>query len=635
MNDQDRQARLERGGRGSMRQAALAVAAALWCAVAARAQAGCEATPTYSPCELVFELDDAEAAAHPKPYLSVQLQSEFRSPSFRTFLVEAFWDGGRRVVIRFAPTEAGAWDYRITGNIARFSGRTGQFNAVASNSPGFVKVANVRHFSYTEGKVRPIPHLWMGDTSYRFATMDRALFEKVVDVRAEQKFNHIRGLVIPEGGEPPAYFSPDEPNPAYFRELDARILYMNRKGITADLVLAGDDNHLVKLFPTWRERERYVRYLVARYASMNITWQGVQEFEEYDEGRAVLNEIGTLLKKIDPYQHPRSTHTVRTSSPLLADGWMDYIVYQSSDDQLGAIEHQLYTVPQVNVEFAYEDSGAGKSHPHHVDTDTFRRRLWNATMNSQYPTFGNTGTYGGRKFEPDARYLDSPGARQMTHWFNFFSNTRHWELEPYFEVDGGRALALTGVEYIVYLEKPGPVELITEKRSYQVYWFNPITGEYRKEKKEYKGERFSGQPPNRDHDWVLHLSRDGHKRNMLERWYFESRRVPVQEVELDPRRLPFELAEPAAAELPVGKPVRYAVKLARQTRATSSMMYLWTGEIAAGGQGFRVLGTGEEGEFTIPEKLAGSFPARLTLRLFGMNAYGKVYSLNRVYTVTK
>jgi hypothetical protein len=329
-----------------------------------------------------------------------------------------------------------------------------------------------------------------------------------------------------------AYKDPDQPDTGYFRELDQRILYMNKQGITADLVLGGDQNHLAKALPNYAQRERYIRYVISRYAPMNVTWQGVQEFEEYEDGRALLKEIGLLLKKLDPYGHPRSTHTVATSAPLAVDGWMDYLVYQSSDNALGAIEHQLYTLPQVNAEFAYEDSGAGKSHPHHVDSDTFRKRLWNAAMNGQYPTFGNTGVYGGRKFEPDGKYLDSPGAQQMTHWFNFFSNARHWELEPYFEVDGGRSLALTGVEYIVYLEKPGPVELVTEKKSYQVYWFNPINGDYIKQKKEYKGERFAGQPPDQAHDWVLHLSRDDHKEGMLRSWFFESRRVPIKEVEL-------------------------------------------------------------------------------------------------------
>jgi hypothetical protein len=607
--------------------------AALALGSTAFAQAPCPPTPAYSPCELVFDLSDQELEAHPNPYLTVELHAEFRSPQYKTFLVPAFWDGGRRMVIRFAPTEPGEWDYRITSNIQRFDDKQDKFTATESGSLGFIEVANVHHWAYTAKRK---PHLWMGDTCYRFAVIDRALFEKMIDVRAEQKFNHLRGLVLGGGAEDQkGYSGPDHPNPEFFREVDQRILYMNRKGIIADLVLAGDENHLAKLFPTWQQRERYIRYLVARYAAMNITWQGVQEFEEYEDGRDLLKEIGLLLKKMDPYEHPRSTHTVATSAPLLPDGWMDYIVYQSSDDAVGAIEHQLYAVPQVNAEFAYEDSGAGKSHKHHVDTDTFRHRLWNATMDGQYPTFGNTGTYGGKNFPPDGKYLDSPGAHQMTAWFDFFSRTRHWDLEPFFDVDGGRALALPGVEYIVYVEKPGPVEILTEKKSYDVYWFNPITGEFTKEKKNYKGERFSGEPPDRTHDWVLHLSRDGHKEGMLRSYRFESRRVLMQIVELDPKRLPYEVVEPSGDTLPVATPIPYAVKLTRETRATRSMMYLWTGEATADAQGFRVLGTGEKGTFRIPSAIVRQFPAVLNLRVTAMNANGKLYSTSRVFKVTK
>ena len=220
---------------------------------------------------------------------------------------------------------------------------------------------------------------------------------------------------------------------------------------------------------------------------------------------------------------------------------MNYIVYQSSDDNLGAIEHQLYTVPFVNAEFAYEDSGAGKKLPHHVDTDTFRHRLWNAAMDGQYVTFGNTGTYGG-KFPVDAKYLDSQGARQMTVWYDFFAGTRHWELEPYFDVDGGRALALSpggeeeeSVEYIVYVEKPQkPVEILVEKHKYEVSWINPITGERTKEK-DCKAERCSATPPDNAHDWVLHVERQGKKAGMHS-YKFESRPVFVQEVEQNPQK---------------------------------------------------------------------------------------------------
>ncbi len=102
---------------------------------------------------------------------------------------------------------------------------------------------------------------------------------------------------------------------------------MNRKGMVFDLVLASDNNALARMFPTWQDRERFIRFVVARYAAMNITWQGVQEFETYKDPKTFLKEIGTAIKKMDPYDHPRSTHASVTSSPCAGDGWMTYISY--------------------------------------------------------------------------------------------------------------------------------------------------------------------------------------------------------------------------------------------------------------------------------------------------------------------
>jgi hypothetical protein len=604
------------------------LAALAICALPLAAQTPCAGTPTYSPCDMVFDMSDQDLAAHPNPYATVELAGEFRSPRFRTLRMPGFWDGARRLVIRFTPVEPGNWTFRLTSNLASIQGKSGSFQAVESNSPGFVRARNVHHFAYTEGDR---PHLWMGDTLYRLAFIDEALFRQVIDKRAEQKFNHVRGGVIGFEEEAAKVFAtPDRPDPAHFQRLDERVRYMNGKGIVADLILAGDENHLAKLFPSWQQRERYVKYLIARYAPLNITWQGVQEFEEYADGKALMKEVGALLKQHDPYNHLRSTHAVTTSAPLLEDGWMDYVVYQSSSDALGAIEHQLYETPFVNTEFAYEDSGAGRTHPHHVDSDTFRRRLWNAAMNGQYVTFGNTGTYTGKKLGMDPKYLDSPGAKYMTHWFEFFEKTRHWELEPYFDVDGGRALALEGTEYIVYVEKPGPVEILVEKHGYDVAWFNPISGE-RVAVKDFKSDKFTAEPPTKDHDWVLHISREGRKEGMLRSYKFDSRRIYMQEVERNPTKVPYVIEQPAGETLAVNKPAPYAAKVTRETRATRSMYWLWTGEVARDGQGYRVLATGPKGELQIPKRIVKQLPAVLHLRLYGINANGKLYQLDRTY----
>lgn len=595
-------------------------------AALARAQPACPPTPAYQPCDLVFELSEAEAAQHPNPYLTVELRGEFRSPRARTLLLSHFWDGGRRLIIRFTPTDPGEWAYRLTSNLARLNGQSGTVTATEATTPGFVVPANVHHWATSNKQ----PHLWMGDTNYQLATIEPERFARWAQKRSEQRFTHLRGLVLGSATtEQPGFDGPDRPNPTHFQRLDANVLALNRSGITADLVLGADQDHVAKLFPTPAQRERYVRYVAARYGPLNVTWQGVQEFEEYRDGRALLRDVGKWLQQFDAYQHPRTTHTTATSSPLLSDGWMNFLAYQSSDDDLGVIEHQLYAVPQVNTEFGYEDSGAGRALPHHVDADTFRRRLWNATMNGQYPTFGNTGTYGGR-FVLNDKYLESPGTKAMTAWFELLARTRHWELEPYFEVDGGRAVALPGVEYLVYVEKPaGPVEVTVERHGYDVSWINPATGEA-SATTDYKGEKFVGEAPNRDHDWLLHIERRGTKESMLRSYKFDSRPVLLQEVEAVPARVPFEVAEPKAEQIPAGQPVPYLATLKRQTRGTRLMRYLWLGEVAADGQGARVLGTGEKGMLRVPKSIVRGKDPLLNLRVLGMNAYGKVYAVERI-----
>jgi Domain of unknown function (DUF5060)/Protein of unknown function (DUF4038) len=586
----------------------------------------CDNTPAYSACDLVFELSDSAAAAHPTPYTSVELKASFRSPHQRAYVIPAFWDGGRRMVIRFAPTEAGEWIYLLTGNVAELNGKTGSVTASASTAPGFIRAANVHHWAYTEGNR---PHLWMGATELRFAFLDDATFRAVADARARQKFNHIRGLVL-GGAEDHMFSSPDSPDLAQFHRLDERVRYLNGKGITADLILASSPDELAKNFPGTDERRRFARYIAARYAAMNVTWQAVREFESYPGARDLLREIGAALKENDGYQHPRTSGAQATSAPLLDDGWMDFVADGPSGDEAGAIEHQLYPVPFVNLDFAREDSGAGKSSPEDVDTDTFRHKLWNATMDGQYATYANTGSYGGRAV--DARFADSPGARQMTVWFDFLSQTRHWELEPYFDVDGGRAVALEDSEYVVYVEKPGPLELTVAKHGYDVEWINPITGESVKRK--FSGDHFTGEPPDRSHDWVLHVAREGTIAGMNKSYKFESREIAMQEVEMNSDKVPFAIEQPAG-DLAVGRPAPFSVKMKRETHATRSMMWLWTGEIAAGGEGFRVLGTGAKGIFQVPAGLAKSYPAILHVRLYGMNALGKVYALDTVYQLTQ
>ena len=573
------------------------------------AQTVCSSTSIFSTCEITFELTGADASAHPAPYRDVDLRVEFRSPRSKTFAIPAFWDGGKTLRVRFAPNETGNWAGRVVSNVASWNDKDLNFTATESSAPGFVETANVHHFDNSnayEYNVLKTPHLWMGQTIPKLGALSPDQFAQLASTRANQRFNHFRvTLLEPEIAK--AFKGPEDFDPAIFRPIDQKLFAANKAGIAIDLSLAGPDNLFVKLFPDRGQRRRFVQYAIARYGSLNMTWQGVDQFETYENGRELMKEIAGYLNELDAYHHPTSCGAAITSSPMFDDHSETYITYHSADPQVGAIEHQIYAAPQVN------DFGGS-------DAASFRKGLWNAWMSGQYP---------------EVTVPNEEAAHEMEIWNKFAAGTRHWELEPFFDVDGGRGLSLPGVEYIIYVEKPGPVDVhLDEKHSYDIAWINPADGE-RHPLKDLKADEFQGSPPDNTHDWVLHISREGHKAGMLKSYKFESREIVMQDIEGIPEKVPFEIEKPDGEGFSIAVQPPYQVKLKKETKATKKMMYLWTGEVTADGEGFRVIGTGPAGIFTIPQNIARRFPAGIHVRLLGMNGYGKVYQADRNYDLNR
>jgi hypothetical protein len=516
-------------------------------------------TPRWTPCDLVFELQDSEDAA------GVTLRAEVRSPRRDTLLIRAF-ASGRRLILRVAPTEAGAWDYRVTSSLARLDGQIGRFTATPSDAPGHVRTVNLHHFQTADLQ----PHLWMSTPIENFAAIPRPDFDEQLEARAAEKFTHIRVTIG-------ADTDPDE--------AAARISAINARGLVADLVLSGTPAEP-------GPRERYLAEMVARFAAYNITWAGIPAFDTVPNGIGLARETGAKLAELDPYRHPITMLAAVTSSPLNDARWQTILTYGTPDPNVGAVEHQFYQLPAINT------------------ATTSRTALWQATMNGQYPAGGS-------------------GAAHAV-WFDLMSQSRYWELEPYFDLDGGRALALTGVEYLVYVEKPGPVEMTVEDHGYDVLWINPATGE-RIPGKSYKGKRFVGEPPDNERDWVLRVSREGEKRSLLRTYKFESRRAAVQEIETRAAQTPFEIELPAG-DLSLGRPPLYSLAVTRPSRATRDLLVLWTAEVPALRDGLHVAGTGRTGTLRLPEWYRDArLPGLLSLRVQILNAFGKAYSIDRAY----
>jgi hypothetical protein len=559
----------------------------------------------YSPCELHFEWNASELPAAKSPFRDELLNVEFRGPDKTTYLMRAFWDGGRSLRVRFTPNQSGTWAYRVTSAIKRLEVRESTFAVTDTPSHGFITVANVRHW-WTDDRQ---PHLW-SSAEVPWAELDDAAFRSYVDARKRDGFTHIRGIVLANKGQD-SPLSPDgQPNFAYFNKLDDRLLYVQDQGLVLDLILAGESFVSSGALDQWEQRSALLRYVISRYAPLNVSWEGIEHFEYRAGNRALLKEIAASLDKYDSFHHPRSTDARITSSMLLRDDWENFIIEGSPNPQLGAVERQFTAAPQVHVIQG-------------IEPDAFRHELWLSTTNGEYPTM----TYQAAR--------NPANIEAMKVWIKVMADVRHWEFEPFFDVDGARAVGLDNVEYLLYAEKPGTVEIsFSEKHKYNPRWINPRTGETI-DLKDVKQDTYSETTPAGGNDWILQVPREGRKEGMLKSYKFESMPAPEQEVELKPAAVPFSIAEPSGEEIDSTKPIAYQAKLKRGNRATRLMQYMWIGEVVADGEGPRVLAVGASGSFSFSKNLIKTRPALLNLRVNAINANGKAYSSEKAYQISK
>ena len=305
------------------------------------AQSGCTSTSAWTICDLTFDVAQAESSS--------ELRAEFRSPRYKTVLIRAFRDGAK-MILRFNPTGAGVWTYKLSSTLKKWDGMMGEVQATESAALGFVRATNTHHFATTLGGTDDRkPHLWMSAPVADFLTLPGNQLGPMLDARVNEKFTHIR-------------FGIDAKTD--LNEVAERMRIANAKGLVVDLVLAaipGND----------RDRESYVAEMVSRFAAFNMTWVLGPAFENVPQGRTLMKDAGNLLAKLDPYAHPRSALAQVSSGAFVGDGWMNVRSYGTVDANVGVVEHQFYQSPALNTGIASS------------------KDLWNATMNGQYPAAGS------------------------------------------------------------------------------------------------------------------------------------------------------------------------------------------------------------------------------------------------------
>lgn len=248
----------------------------------------------------------------------------------------AFWDGGRTFRVRFAPTCAGDWKWRVKcPDDASLDGKTGLITCVPYSGKleiyrrGFVKAESGRkYFTYADGTA----FFYLGDTHWGMyrEEIDEA-GPHALGVKTDSHFKYIVNRRVEQGFT--VYQS--EPIGAKFKLTDGRVdaddipgfrladryySYIADAGFVhanAEFFFASAMNKA--LAEDKAALERLSRYWVARFGAWPVMWTIAQEVDNdfyaergdqkiYSCTNNPWVAVAEFIHKYDAYAHPLSAH---------------------------------------------------------------------------------------------------------------------------------------------------------------------------------------------------------------------------------------------------------------------------------------------------------------------------------------
>jgi Protein of unknown function (DUF4038)/Domain of unknown function (DUF5060) len=283
----------------------------------------------------MVEFTVASAKAYADPFNDVDVDVIF-SRNGESWRIPAFWRGGNRWTVRFAPPIPGGYSYRLQATDSAnpdLNGHPGNVQVIAYAGAsallkhGMLRVsANHRYLEHADGT----PFYWLGDTwwmglSGRLSWND---FQTLVADRKAKGFTVAQmaaGLVPFEevcpqdpgcGNEGGAVWEPGfaRINPGYFDAADRRIQLLIDAGIVPEI--EGAYNTYLSQMGAPKMKKHW-RYLIARYGAYPIVWNLSDDLTDPPASIASRvsqaypgevtpgwTEIARYVRATDPYHHP-------------------------------------------------------------------------------------------------------------------------------------------------------------------------------------------------------------------------------------------------------------------------------------------------------------------------------------------
>lgn len=416
-------------------------------------------------------------------YMAVNVKGEFTHSSGKIIALAGYWDGNDIYKVRFMPTLYGQWSYKITNNINQNIVH-GTFECVPSPAKGIIQRKGYG-FCYSDSTYWQ----WLGDTSWRGYTNLLPYFgrwREIIDLRAGQGYTAMQSIVnsyingpkfwANEGGLCHPLLTATSKNysninPEYFQWIDYRIEYALSKGIVPVMLFSWAQEYGKYSAVQW---DRFIRYLVARYAAKNVVFVICGEYNELPNdfpGRytSEFAKWGLIIDAADPYGHIITLHpTGKTSCGEFGrTTWLNVIMQQtpySSD----ITRDRVYGKPVVDAEPRYfypADQNQGSN-------ATSRYQLWETVARGGYYTSGFFNTYAVDKggWSPDALPQEQEWVSFLNKFilFNDIDLTR-WK--PTFGKMSRGQLLTDGVYYFGYTRTKGAITVTIPGTGMIAYWF--------------------------------------------------------------------------------------------------------------------------------------------------------------------
>jgi hypothetical protein len=477
-----------------------------------------------------FEKSYTNSKNYSDPYRDVTLNVTYTKPDNSTVQFWGFYDGGDTWKIRFMPDQTGTWKYSASFSDGTAAG-AGEFTVVAGDIPGMIAKdeTNPIWFGFKGGRHGLIRGFHMGDRFFaaNWPAADRKAFLDWAQGQGYNLFSIASHYLNRDAdGRGRGWDTPDlwdgnnrKLKAAEYREMEAILNDLADRKIMV-FPFAGFFGQSSDFPTNHDDQELYIRYNLARIGPYwNVLYnvagpEPIGRNHKFQNAMAEsnINHLGDMIKNLDVFGHPVSIHNATGNDPFRNNDWVSYSTLQGGKSFNYSDVNDFFMTNFTGQKpmYAQECFWPGNQYHMQYPNDTqIRKKAYTILLSAAAINYADMDGNSSSGFSGSMDLNDKIQKRHdiMKSAWDFMESIPFFRMTPdQDKVNRGFCLAEEGVQYLVYLDNGGSVDVnVKSGEEYNVTWINPQNPAERTE----KGTTIDGQnlsPPSGGDDWLVYVT---------------------------------------------------------------------------------------------------------------------------------